>query len=188
MITWLWRKVFGVADDSIPAVEKVLVEGNRGSLPEDVYHDAARQFLNVQISSFDVLDAKAAQIISVGSVVLPVTFALLNFGSRQVDIPALAIWTLGMALCFYLALLFCVIRANLIRGLEYRPNLKILRQYSEEYPGDILQRWVANEYMESSEKNANILIRKARWLGAAGIAPFAEGLLLSSAAILTLLL
>jgi hypothetical protein len=51
-----------------------------------------------------------------------------------------------------------------------------------------LLRWVANEYEESIQDNAGVLARKSRWVGFASIALYVEGLLLSTAAILTLLL
>jgi hypothetical protein len=60
-------------------------------------------------------------------------------------------------------------------------------EHSETYPGSVLQRWVAEEYVASTEANKDILVRKARWVGAAGVLLYAEGLLLSLAALLTLL-
>lgn len=51
---------------------------------EEVYLEAARHFLDVQISTLDVLDTKTSQAFSVGSVVLPVTFALLNLSNAEV--------------------------------------------------------------------------------------------------------
>jgi hypothetical protein len=158
-------------------------------LPEQVYHDAARHFLDVQVSTADLLDTRAVQMFSVGSLVIPVTFALLNLGSEQVEISTLARWCLSAAIVLYVAVLFCVIQAStLIRGLEYRPKLSKLREYSEQYAGHTLLRWVANEYEESSLENERVLIRKGRWVGAATLALYSEGALIAAAALLTLLL
>jgi hypothetical protein len=123
----------------------------------------------------------------VGSVALPLTFALLNLGSNQIDIPQLAVWALEAGLIVYAWLLFCVVRAGLIRELEYRPDMSTLRGYSEDLPGAALLRWVANEYQESTERNEQDLARKSRWVGKATIALYIEGVLLAVAALLILL-
>lgn len=187
MIAWLRRRI---TYEALPGPEDTIVfEDDSDPLPEQVYHDAARHFLDVQISIYDLLDTRAVQTFSIGSVVLPVTFALLNLGSAEVDIPVLARWALIAALWFYLGLLSCVIQAStIIRGFEYRPNLEALREHSTQYPGNVLLRWVANEYEESSRENARVLARKGRWVGFANIALYLEGVLLSCAAIMTVLL
>lgn len=105
---------------------------------EEVFHDAARHFLDVQISTLDVLDTKTAQTFSVGSLALPVTFALLNLGTTSV--PTIAKWALGIALGFYTALLVCAFLASLIRALEYRPNITKLKEHSAMYSGTALKQ------------------------------------------------
>lgn len=154
-------------------------------MPEEVYLDAARHFLDVQIDTSDVLDTKAWQSVSVGSVALPLTLAFLNLSNA--DIPRVAESVLVFALVFYLGLLACAARASLVRGLEYRPNITTLRDHSQTYPVGPLKRWVANEYETSCRTNAGVLVRKARWVGAATVAFYLETLCLS-AAIATLLL
>lgn len=115
------------------------VDHESDPLPEQIYLDAARHFLDIQISTYDVLDARAVQTFSIGSVVLPVTFALLNLGSAEVSISSIAVGALCGALFMYLVLLFCVIRAStIIRALEYRPSIRTLRQHSDHYPGTTL--------------------------------------------------
>lgn len=187
MIGWLRRYRRGTSE-TLPWPEGIVeLDEHRDPLPEQVYHDAARHYLDVQISSFDVLDARAGQIFSVGSVALPLTLALLNLGSNEVDIPALAVLALQAGLFVYGWLLYCVVRAGLILELEYRPDLSTLRGHSEELPGAGLLRWVANEYQESTERNKEELARKSRWVGKANIALYLEGVLLLIAAFLTLL-
>jgi len=151
---------------------------------EEVYYAAARHFLDFQFSTMDVLDTKTWQSFSVGSTVLTVTFALLNISTR--DVPWYAIWALGIALFFYVALLACSFLASLIRGLEYRPNIATVKEHSEMIPGPFLQQWVSNEYLASIEANKGVLIRKARWVGAAQVALHIEAASLATAAILTL--
>lgn len=189
MVGWLWRKIVRRPRESDHPEVEVASSEDHGPIAAEVYHDAARHFLEVQISTYDLLDTRAVQTFSIGSVVLPVTFALLNLGSTRVDIPLVARGALGAALFVYLGLLFCVIKAStILRALEYRPNLKTLRSHSARYPGKTLLRWVANEYEESSRENEGVLARKSRWVGFASIALYAEGVLLSFAAIVTLLL
>lgn len=151
---------------------------------EAVYYTASRHFLDVQFATMDGLDNKAGQYFSVGSTVLTVTFALLNLSQR--DVPTYALWALGVALVSYVFLLVFSFFTSLIRGLEYRPDIATLKQHSEEIGGDFLQQWVSNEHLASIEANKPILIRKARWVGAAQNALHIEALLLAVAAILTL--
>lgn len=153
---------------------------------EEVYHDAARHFLDVQISTLDVLDTKTAQSFSVGSVVLPVTFALLNLSAT--DVPTTAKVALGGALGCYIPLLVFAFLASLVRALEYRPHIPTLQQHSKVYRTTVLRRWVADEYERSTAANEDILIKKARWVGAATLSLYMEALFLSIAAISTLLL
>lgn len=189
MIAWLWRRTFRGSQERDDPDEDVASTEDHGPIAAEVYHDAARHFLDVQISTYDLLDTRAVQTFSIGSVVLPVTFALLNLGSTRVDIPLVARGALGGALFVYLGLLFCVIKAStILRALEVRPNLQTLRSHSAQYPGKTLLRWVANEYEESSRENEGVLTRKSRWVGYASVALYAEGVLLSFAAIVTLLL
>jgi len=187
MLSWLRRRQGIGSESQLEPGDIIEFEGESGPLPEQVYHDAARHYLDAQISSFNVLDTRSGQIFSVGSVALPLTFALLNLGSNQVEIPRLAIWALEAGLVVYAWLLFCVVRAGLIGELEYRPDMSTLRGYSEELPGVPLLRWVANEYQESTERNKRDLARKSRWVGKANIALYVEGVLLAVAAFLTLL-
>lgn len=187
MFSRLWRDRRVTSEERPGPGDVIEFEKETDPLPEQVYHDAARHYLDVQISAFDVLDARSGQIFSVGSVALPLTFALLNLGSNEVDIPTNAVWALRAGLGLYFVLLFCVVRAGLIRKLQYRPNINTLRDYSENLPGAALLRWIANEYEESTEGNKKDLARKSLWVGAANIALYVEGVLLSTAALLTLL-
>lgn len=187
MFSRLWRHRQVTSEEKPGPGDVIEFEKATDPLPEQVYHDAARHYLDVQISAFDVLDARSGQIFSVGSVALPLTFALLNLGSNEVDIPTIAVWSLRAGLIVYLWLLFCIVRAVLIRELQYRPDMSTLRRHSEDLPGSAMLRWVANEYHESTESNRMDLARKSRWVGKANIALYVEGVLLSVAAFLTLL-
>lgn len=153
--------------------------------PERVFHDAAARLLERQFSINEALDTKAVTSFSVGSTVLPVTFGLLTLAPNR--LPDEAEWVLVGALLAYAALLVCAFAASTHRALEHRPRLQTLHDYSREYRGDVLLQWVAIEYMTSTELNGRQLQRKAQWTGAANLALYAEGVLLSVAAILTLL-
>lgn len=153
--------------------------------PERVLYDAAARFLDAQIAINESLDSKASASFSVGSTVLPVTFGLLTLAPNQM--PDDASIVLVGALLAYAVLLVCAFRASTFRALEYRPNLDTLNTYSTRYEGSILLRWVASEYVVSTERNGRELESKARWTGWAGIALYVEGALLSIAALLTLL-
>lgn len=184
MLSWLRRRLVGATEQA--AEENVPVSATgEGLRPEEVYHDAARHFLDVQISTLDVLDNKTSQTFSVGSTVLTVTFALLNLSAR--DVPVRALWALGFALFFYGLLLVFSFLASLIRALEYRPDIATVKEHSEKIPGSFLRQWVSNEYLESIETNKGVLIRKARWVGATQISLHLEAASLATAALLTLI-
>jgi hypothetical protein len=147
------------------------------SLPaEQVSYDAAARFLDVQISTDDVLDQEARGVLTIGSTVLPLTFGLLNLGPNRA--PDLAIACFAVALVAYAILLSCSFRISRFRGLEYRPHLPTLMEHSRNYDGDLLRQWVAEEYVASSEKNRPVLERKARWSGVAFLALYVEVFLL----------
>jgi hypothetical protein len=111
MIERLFRRNPRESSPIDPAVSEAPADG---PLSAEVYHDAARHFLDVQISTMDVPDGKTAQYFSIGSLVLPVTFALLNLEtvSRAARI------SLAIALVFYGLVLVSAAAASLIRGPE----------------------------------------------------------------------
>lgn len=185
MLAWLQQRGQNTTVGLPGADDLVEFEEATDPLPEQVYHDAARHFLDAQLTSFNLLDTRASQIFLVGSVALPLTFALLNLGSNRVVIPTGAKWTLLAGLVVYLLLLICVFIAGTVRSLDYRPSISTLRGYSEELPGAALLRWTANEYQESTEKNKGALSKKSRWVGAATFLLYIEGALLAIASLWT---
>ncbi len=137
--------------------------GDDDQSPASVVHDAAARFLDIQISTGDFLDTRNANIFSISSVVLPVTFGLLTLGDRE--IPGKAEMALvGALICYVLVLVFAWV-ASISRGLEYRPYLPTLHDHSKNLPGNTLRAWVAEEYIESTEANRASLVRKARLVG-----------------------
>lgn len=185
MLRWLLRG--GREPAPAPAVETDVVEEQPHSA--EVYRDAARHFLDVQISTSDTLDAKLTQYLSVASLALPVAVALLNFGApAHRPVPGVVRWMLVAALIAYISVLVCAGLASRIRALDYRPDIHTLKVHSEEIPGVYLTQWVANEYERSIAENKSVLQQKARLVGWEALAFYAEGLLLSLAAVLTVLL
>lgn len=156
---------FSRTDHSVSAPFSVQQPSSTEISSEEVYYTTARHFLDVQFTTMDMLDNKTWQTFSVGSTVLTVTFALLNISTREV--PVYAIWALGIALFFYVSLLFTSFQVSRIRGLEYRPDISTVKEHSEMITGRFLQQWVSNEHLDSIEANKNVLVRKARWVGAA---------------------
>lgn len=150
-----------------------------------VYYTAVSRFLDLQISTADQLDAKAANILQVGSTVLPLAFGLLALSGKTTPIGTVVF--LGLALGAYSVLLFSGWRASLIRGLEYRPDIAALQFNTRETGGVVLRRWVTEEYAASIALNRVALLRKARLVGAANGALHAEGFLIAVAAVFGLL-
>lgn len=57
---------------------------------------------------------------------------------------------------------------------------------AREFPADGLQRWLAQGYEDATELNEETLVLKAKYVGRASNALYAESLFLSIAAVLTL--
>ena len=184
MIVWLWRKLVRTGRKQEHDWSEAPPHGMSQVTPDEVFHDAASRFLDVQISTNDVFDARTTNAFSIGSTVLPVTFGLLRLSATA--IPVLTIVLLAAALVMYVALLVCVWQASRIRVLEYRPNMLTLQENSEVAAGEVLRRWVASEYVASTEFNKAKLARKGVWVGRGVTALYAEGFLLSVAALSTL--
>jgi hypothetical protein len=173
--------------ESVPSAAAEVVEGQPHSA--EVYRDAARHFLDVQITTMANLDTKLTQYLSVASLALPVAVALLNFGAPQhKPIPTAIRWMLLAALAAYIAVPIFAGLASRIRALDYRPDIPTLKEHSEEISGIFLTQWVANEYERSITENKRVLQQKARLIGWEALAFYAEGPCLSLSAVFMVLL
>ena len=185
MLRWFQQKLIG--DERLEEAAQTWSEaspGAEGITPEEVFYTAASRFLDVQVSTNDVFDSRSTAAFATGLTVLPVTFGLLRLSS--VEIPRLTLALLAISLLMFVMLLFCVWRASRLRVLEFRPDMRTLEDNSTLAPGETLRRWVASEYLASTEINTPLLERKGIWVGRAVTALYAEGLFLSAAAIATL--
>jgi hypothetical protein len=184
VLPWLWRRLEGYVRRPIVPPPAEPPEPTIPT-PEGVFHVTAVRYLDIQVSTNDILDTKSANVVWIGSVVLPVTFGLLSLG--QAEVPRWADVLLVLSLASYALLLVASWWASLLRGLEYRPYIPTLAEHSAILSGEALQLWAAQEYMDSSEANKGVLLRKARLVGAANTLLYLEGFFLSLAALLTLL-
>lgn len=154
--------------------------------PEAVYLEAATHYLDAQISAYDVLDTKSNQAFSIGSLTLPITFTLINLAPDRVDIPREAFWSLWGALGAYFLMVIFIALADRHKSIEYGPTLSTIKDLSfGEYPGVLIQRWVADGYTNSSTNNAKTLRLKGRWIGWMGVSLWIEGGCLAAAAVFT---
>ena len=173
-----------------PAV--VVGASSDGPSVEEVYHDAALASLDQQVRINEILGGRALQVFTIGSTVLPLTFALLNLtGDEALPLTG---WSLGVVLVFYTVLIGCAAGAIRQRLMEYRPEIATFAVLAEEYRslptgGVVLWQWVGREYQESSETNRPLLASKGRWIGWLNAMLFVECLCLclSAAAGVTLL-
>ena len=151
---------------------------------DQVYLESTQRFLDLQVSTNDVLDTKNAGAVGVGSTILPLTFALLSISANS--LPKATQWCLIAAAIAYVVLIIAAARTSYIRGIEYRPNIRTLWNNSQQFEGAVLRRWVAEEYAVSTEANRLVLEYKARWVGVVILLLYFEGILISAAAILAL--
>jgi hypothetical protein len=151
---------------------------------DQVYLTSAQRFLDIQVTTNDVLDTKSAGVVGVGSTILPLTFGLLSISGKA--LPGATQWCLVAAVVAYIALLVAAARTSYIRAIEYRPNIRTLWENSQNFEGAVLRRWVAEEYAASTEINNLVLEYKARWVGRVVLLLYVEGMLISAAAGLAL--
>lgn len=153
-----------------------------------IFLEAATKRLDIQFAAHAALDARAANTMSVGSAILPITFGLLGLGSLEA--PAVATACLLLACGAYAKLLgFSWLIVRKTDTLAAGPQLTVLRGHlaSGEYSPDGLGLWVAGEYETSATQNEQTLFSKAAYVGRASYALYIESALLSAAAIVTLL-
>lgn len=184
---WFSLRRFLVRSDDIPTHDDIIeVEGPDDPSPESVYLEASRHFVDKQVSAYDVLDSKAHQFFLAGGVGFTVSFALVNLAER-ITLPREAVWALWVALGFYIAVVAMVMVAGAYKSIAYGPDPQDVERVSlTNLPGVGLQRWVADAYAESAIQNAATLTWKGRWVGAANVFLWLEGIALAAAAILTL--
>lgn len=155
--------------------------------PVAVFHDAALKRLEIQIGTFDALDAKAWNALSIGGAILPITFGLLGFS--DLDVPRLA-WILMIAAgAAFAVLLYSAWRITSRTGsLVAGEPITILGEYvdNREFPGEGLLLWLARGYRDATVRNERTLLMKAEYVGRACTALYVESALLALAAIVTL--
>lgn len=149
------------------------------------YARTAKELLDVQISTSDVLDARVATALGVGSTVLPLAFGLLTISGAL-----LGPWVIGflvVALIAYIVLLFASLKSSVGEQLDRRPNTADLRNaYENANDPASFERWIAEELLESVDYNDDVLNLKARWAGISIWALHAEGIALAIASVLAL--
>jgi len=150
-----------------------------------IYARTAKELLDVQISTSDVLDSRVATALGVGSTVLPLAFGLLTISGAL-----LGKWVIGflvVSLIAYIVLLFASLKSSVGEQLDRRPNTADLRNaYENANDPASFERWIADELLASVDYNDDVLDIKARWAGIAIWALHAEGIALSVASVLAL--
>lgn len=160
-------------------------QGNQSQIaPASDLRDAAIKFLDVQVSTYDVLDTKVAGAVGVGSAVLT-----LAFGLSQLSAESLPNWgerCFFAAVVAYIMLLISAARANRVREISYGPDLPTLAANRTSYKEADFRLWIATEYCEATEANGSLSRRKAYLAGLVGGAFYVEALSLSLAVVTTL--
>ncbi len=132
-----WRRHRGAIDrEQSPILATSGDDLDADIIPEQVYHDAALAFVNAQISASDGLDGKASSALTLGSVALPLTIALVSVahasgaGTAVVSLDGVPRVLFVLALVFYLAILLLNLRLGFIGGIQFEPAMdKLQRNY-----------------------------------------------------------
>jgi hypothetical protein len=153
-----------------------------------VFLDAAVKRLDFQFSTDDLLDSRAANTLSVGSAILPITFGIL--GLSRTTVPEVAALFLVLAGAAYVVLLgLSWLTVSKAGGLAAGAPIGVLRAHldSTQYSAEGIRYWVAKEYEASVSRNERILFRKVKYVGLASYALYIESALLSLAGVVSLL-
>lgn len=180
------KRLFGTSVAPQPPIVTQVVSSDVPHSSQ-VYLEAARNTLDTQLRSAEALGGTSAQYLSVASLALPVTYALLRQSSNADPLPEAARILLFAALGAYLLVLFFALRASSVGNLEYRPNITTLKEHSQNYTGVILTQWIANEIEASIRENIPVVRKKARLVAVVALFVFVETLCLSVAAVVVLL-
>jgi hypothetical protein len=153
-----------------------------------VFLDAATKRLDFQFSTDDALDSRAANVLSIGSAILPITFGLLGISGADVPLVAAIFLVLaGVAYVVLLALSWLTVSKT--GSLAAGAPIGVLRRHVDgmEYSGEGLRYWVAKEYEASVSRNERILYHKVKYVGLANYALYVQSAFLSLAGVISLL-
>lgn len=148
------------------------------------FYDVAMNRLDEQSGNVDALDAKVATAFGFAAASLPLFGALLAIAQK--DRPESAVVLYVVAIVVYVVMLGFLSAAYRVRDWSFRPDLPTLKAYAETLDEDALRGWVANECVLSIEANEPRLHQKAFRVKAALALVALEALVLTVAALLSL--
>ncbi len=169
------------SEETDPAFQDFLTD----ITPDEIYRDAALQYLNIQIADDSNFNARNLQIFATGTAILPLTFALLSTAEKSPSTSAK--WFLIAAVVAYMVSIVFSLTASFYNVVQYKPDLLTLEGHLEKYSGQTLLFWIGREYRLSTLDNDRLLEKKSRLIAVAWIGLCFEGALISFAALRTLL-
>ena len=150
----------------------------------EVFYDIAMRRLTEQIQRADAIDAKTAAVFSVGSVILPVSAAIMVVQNRGLSWVSLFLFAIGAFA--YIGLLVFSFLAYRDNEWDFRPDPPTLQQNSETHTNEAMRIWVARECVVSITYNEPLLRQKVQYLSLAVVCLPAEAVALMLAALIAI--
>jgi hypothetical protein len=149
------------------------------------FYDVATARLADQMKQIETLDAKTDKVLSYSAGALGIFGAALGLVGKNVS--ALTIGFFVGAFIIYTAVIISTLRAYQIRNYSYRPDMSTLQLHAQTLEDEALRLWVARECVLSLNENDVLISRKSGDLARAiRLFPF-QVLLLTAAALFSLL-
>lgn len=156
--------------------------------PDRIFCEVARiRFLD-QLTLYSDHSQRIATLMTIGSIVLPVTAGISSRSSDSVSGLCWIVTLLTVAVFAYLWLVWCFLSAYRLTDWDNRPELEQWKEITK--PGVTegeLQRWLGEAYIEAYTSNTPWLNKKARWVALGVIALAIEVIALAVAVLVPIL-
>lgn len=155
---------------------------------ERLYCETAATRLADQLAIVDVQTQRITSVLTIGSVVLPLTAGVLTSEAHQLEYPRGQAVLLTLAVAAYLFLAACFLLAWRFRKWDTRPEMTQWKEVAQ--PDRLepeLRYWLGTAYVDAYNANSPQLHTKVQWVARGAAALVAEVILLSAAVLLPLI-
>ncbi|CAN5756246.1 hypothetical protein BH23CHL5_BH23CHL5_21840 [soil metagenome] len=137
----------------------------RGQATDRLYQEIASNRLIDQLGIADAHQQRIAGLMTIGSIVLPLTAGVLTSDSIDLDRERWQAAALALAVVFYVGLVICFYFASRFKKWDNRPEMQQWKEIatSDRSESELL-RWLGDAYVEAFTHNRPFLGRKAQWI------------------------
>jgi hypothetical protein len=164
------------SDDGLPVPGELAVDR--------LFEEVAGKRLLDQLDIADTNQQRVAGLMTIGSIVLPLTAGVLTSDSGDLEREEWQAVALALAVVFYIGLVVCFYFASRFKRWDNRPEMQQWKEIATPDRSEAeLLRWLGDAYVEAFVHNRPFLARKSQWI-AGGIFCLTFEVLCLSAAVL----